>query len=153
MTRLELILSCLTICLLAGLVMSVSLNTYYLARISDLEETLLAYESELALYTVSIDFLFDYGNGTRAWVNETRFPAGTPLLNATMAIADVETRPGYPGHPGIAVKGINGVLEKSLAPMQSRQEVVRAMTCQTFRWIEEEVPLLLSAPRDLPDSL
>lgn len=56
--------------------------------------------------TVKVNIGFKYGNGKMEWHNATLLPAGSTLLNATIAVADVNyTLYGM----GAFVNSINGV--------------------------------------------
>jgi hypothetical protein len=61
--------------------------------------------------TVSLNLLFNYGNGTLRWSNSTTLPAGWTLYQATASLAKVDATsdPSY-GH---FVNSINGVKSSS----------------------------------------
>ena len=64
--------------------------------------------AELERFTVTVDIMVDYGNGTVAWFNGTRVSPGETLLNATLRVADVVYTVSEFGAFVDAVNGVSG---------------------------------------------
>lgn len=72
---------------------------------------------QLEIFTVTVNILIDYGNGTRVWFNDTRVSAGATVFDATRKVADVDYMSysgpewvGYPNNTAYLVTAINGVV-------------------------------------------
>lgn len=68
----------------------------------------------LSEVSVRVNIALDYGNGTRAWYNNTVLPLGATLLNATLKIAGVDYTIG---EYGVFINSINNVennMEKNM---------------------------------------
>ena len=83
---------------------AMALNYWY--KLESLEKDYQSALAELEDYTVSIDLLVDYGNGTRVWYNHTRVRLGGTLLEATMEVCRVDSQVS---EWGVFVTSINGV--------------------------------------------
>jgi len=59
--------------------------------------------------TIKASIAIDYGNGTTVWHNDTVFPVGTNLFNATKKIANLTFDTTF----DIYVTGINGVMQNA----------------------------------------
>jgi len=71
-------------------------------------------KGQLEALTVRVDMLIDYGNGTRAWFNDTLASAGYTVFDVLCLIANVDYEAysgwvGYPNNTAYFVTGINGV--------------------------------------------
>lgn len=59
--------------------------------------------------TIKASIAIDYGNGTTVWHNDTVFPVGINLFNATLKIANLTYYTSY----DVFVTGINGVMQNA----------------------------------------
>lgn len=92
-------LLCTTI--LAG---AYALNLQYNCSRLENENQLLL--DELEEYTIQVNLMIDYGNGSKTWYNDTRIQAGANLLDLTIVNCD----PVYEVYDfGAFVTSINGV--------------------------------------------
>ena len=58
----------------------------------------------------SVDILFNYGNGTKIWHNDTRLPMGVNLYNVTVLVSDGKLDAAYyPEYQSHFIMSINGV--------------------------------------------
>lgn len=64
--------------------------------------------ADLKKFTMPVNILIDYGNGTKVWYNNTAVPRETNVLMATKIVARVEGTT-FPGVEGTFVTSINGV--------------------------------------------
>jgi hypothetical protein len=97
----------LTLATLAILVWAISVTSlfgYYYLRFQEYVDLSHEYEA----VTMRVNIAIDYGNGTKAWHNNTLAPLGATLLNATETIADVQSTP-YPEYQAVFVDAINDV--------------------------------------------
>jgi len=63
---------------------------------------------------IHVNILIDFGNGTMVWFNDTLAPIGASLLNATMAIIDVEYVIGEYGAFITSIGGVENNQDKNL---------------------------------------
>jgi len=92
--------------LLCALLASFYLSLYYYTESAKYQDLYRDALKELAEHTIFVNILIDYGNGTKAWYNNTRVPTGANLFNATKMIAKIE----YQRYDwGILITAINGV--------------------------------------------
>lgn len=63
---------------------------------------------DLEAVTIHVSLLINYGNGTREWHNNTRVPVGFSVLNATLAVAEVDYAIGQYGAFVTAINGVGG---------------------------------------------
>lgn len=93
------VLLCTTI--LAG---AYAVNLQY--KYTQLENDINLLSSELEDYTIQVDIMIDYGNGSIVWLNGTRIQAGANLLELTVQ----NCNPTYDVYEfGAFVTSINGV--------------------------------------------
>jgi hypothetical protein len=79
---------------------------YLNGRVNALEAEYQRTLGELERFTVTVNILIDYGNGTSVWYNDTRVAVGESMLEATEQVADVDySVTEY----GAFINGVNGV--------------------------------------------
>ena len=81
-------------------------------RVNALEADYMKALNELEEFTVTVDIMIDYGNGTVAWYNGTRVAAGESLLEATGRVAELDYSVTEYGAFVNAVNGVSGELNK-----------------------------------------
>jgi hypothetical protein len=83
--------------LIAGVLASSTLAAYYLYRFDQAQSDANAYLSELkgAQPTQYTNVLFDFGNGTTQWRNDTQVPTGANAYVATVIAADGRVNATY----------------------------------------------------------
>jgi len=81
---------------------------YLNSRVNALEADYMKAIGELERFTVIVDIMIDYGNGTVVWYNETRVAAGESLLEATGLVAELDYTWTEYGAFVNAVNGVNG---------------------------------------------
>jgi len=97
----------LSLCLIALLIPSLSLNIYYYEAYTSSEQRYARLLSERRKI-ISVDLLIEFSNGTRIWHNDTLVPIGWTLFNLTIVTTGgrVEYQTAY----GSAfITGIGGV--------------------------------------------
>lgn len=67
---------------------ALALNYQY--QYTQLEKDYELLSGELSDYTLQVDLMIDYGNGTVEWYNDTRIQAGANLWDLTLETCDVE---------------------------------------------------------------
>jgi len=88
---------------------------------------------QLTNISIKVDFVLNYGNGTRIWKNDTVLPLGSTAFNATIHIASDVGYQDFGGELGILVTSINGVSQNN--------------THGWFYWVwEKENTMWLSMP-------
>jgi len=79
-----------SVALLCSLIIAIYGTMYYYNEYlywqQNYEKTL----QDLEKFTIFVNILIDYGNGTKDWYNNTRVPLGSTLLNATQEVAEVD---------------------------------------------------------------
>jgi len=70
--------------LLCTSIASGALAVNYNYKLRQLDEGYQTTLEELEKFTVEVDLLIDYGNGSLVWYNDTRVKMGASLLNATV---------------------------------------------------------------------
>ena len=83
--------------LVALLVISSSLAVLYYGQYNQVESQNRTYEQQLHRLGVrySADILFDFGNGTRTWHNDTLFQPGVNFYVATQMVTDGQVNATY----------------------------------------------------------
>jgi len=83
--------------LVALLIITSSLAAIYYGQYSQAESQNSSYVQQLQRLGVrySSDVLFDFGNGTRAWHNDTMFQPGLNLYTATQIVTDGQINDTY----------------------------------------------------------
>jgi hypothetical protein len=95
--------------LLAWAVSATSIGSYYYMEYDKYQRISQDLKRKVKEVSTSVNVAIDYGNGSRAWFNETLVPIGATAYNATTKVAVVETHPQY-GESFIVA--INGVRQK-----------------------------------------
>jgi hypothetical protein len=81
-------------------------SIYYMNKFNALKTDFESTIRDLEEFTILVNLLIDYGNGTIIWHNNTRLLAGTDLIAATDMVADIEyTESEW----GVFLNTINGV--------------------------------------------
>ena len=93
-----------TLAILVWAISVTSLFGYYYLRFQEYVDLSHEYEA----VTMRVNIAIDYGNGTRAWHNNTLVPLGATLLNATETIADVQTT-YWPQYQAVFIDAINDI--------------------------------------------
>jgi len=92
--------------LLAWAVASTTIASYYYMEYDKYQRLSQDLKQKLGEVSIGVNIAIDYGNGTRAWFNETVLPIGATVFNATVKVANPEPDPQY-GESFITA--INGV--------------------------------------------
>lgn len=98
----------MSLCLIALLVLSVSLNLYYYEAYIDAEQRYARLLSEKKV--ISVDLLIEFNNGTRIWHNDTSVPIGWTLFNLTIVTTGgrVEYQAAYGSAFITSIDGVGG---------------------------------------------
>jgi len=81
---------------------------YLNSRVNALEADYMKALDELEEFTVTVDIMIYYGNGTATWYNGTRVSAGESLLEATERVAELDYSVTEYGAFVNAVNGVSG---------------------------------------------
>jgi len=99
----------LSLCLIALLILSLSLNLYYYAAYIGAEQRYARLLSE-SRRIISVDLLIEFSNGTRIWHNSTSVPIGWTLFNLTIVTTGgrVEYQTAYGSAFITSISGVSG---------------------------------------------
>jgi len=98
----------LSLCLIALLILSTSLNLYYYSAYTSSEQRYARLFSEMRDITHTVNLLIEFSNGTRIWYNDTLVPIGWTLFNLTLKTTGgrIEYQAAY---GSVFITSINGI--------------------------------------------
>jgi hypothetical protein len=76
--------------LLCTTIVSSGVAFYYLNQYNTIKANYDETLADLVEFTILVNIMFDYGNGTIEWYNETRLAVGTDLMTATGYLVEIE---------------------------------------------------------------
>jgi hypothetical protein len=106
------VLYTVVVVLLAALLISSTFAGYYVLQYDRAQSNANTYLAELKTVqpTQSTNILFDLGNGTSHWYNQTQVQTGSNLYNATVFVSHGNLNATwYPGYDEHLVTGIDGI--------------------------------------------
>jgi hypothetical protein len=83
----------------------------------------------------SIDFLINYGNGSKTWINNSRIPVGFNLFNITLKLTEGNVEADYyPQFESHFIKSVNGVGVNDNPEMQNWAWIAWNFNKESYEW-------------------
>ena len=102
----------ITLVLVAMLVATAMMTLVFYGQLATSEERYRSTVASLDSISYSLDILFNFGNSTKVWHNDTRIPLGFNLYNATMLATRGDLKstyyPQYQTHFMNSIEGVGG---------------------------------------------
>lgn len=125
----------LTLIVTGILSISLMLNLYFYSEFSNSEVKYKNIIEDLDDISYRIDFLINYGNGTKIWINNSRIPVGFSLFNITVKLTEGNIKADYyPQYESHFINSINGVGVNNNPEKQSWAWIAWYFNNNSFDW-------------------